>query len=192
MMAQDPRASSRTVADPVFGLVKEVEDLKRQMAEKDREIAELREEIKVKVNSYQTLLKDVSEMKEAMEALSTQATLHRDSKYAHLDIRDEIKAIQSRPPTRSDITTDRLSRLDNLLFNCYPRSLTFDEIGKLLQFGENHTQIMNRFSKHLFPYADERYIFGDAEGRPGTGKTVRLTPGWRAHLEKNKISWDGE
>lgn len=142
--------------------------------------------------AIESLKLDVEEMRRAMQAeidsLREEVALERA-----MD-RQRLSRLESRPPKPKPATEDRIAKLDRILLNCYPAARTFDEVGKLLQFGENHHQIMTSFSKHLLPFEGDRYIFGESNGR-GTGKTIRLTPSWKAkldakHFEKNAVRWD--
>lgn len=141
-----------------------------------------------------------------VERLNTEGLQMRRAMQAEIDsLREEValeramdrqrlSRLEERPPKAAPTTEDRIAKLDRILLNCYPTTRTFDEVGKLLQFGKNHPQIMTSFSKHLLPFEGDRYVFGDSNGR-GTGRTIRLTPSWKAelearHLEKNAVQWD--
>ena len=149
---------------------------------------------------------ELEDLRAEIEKLNTEGKEMRRTMQAEIDSlredmareraldRQRLSRLESRPPKPKPATEDRIAKLDRVLLNCYPAARTFDEVGKLLQFGENHAQIMTSFSKHLLPFEGDRYIFGDSNGR-GTGKTIRLSSSWKAeldakHFEKNAVQWD--
>jgi hypothetical protein len=133
---------------------------------------------------------EVRDMREEMYAMNAARALEI------AETRQMIASFRSTiPKAKKPSTDERIAQVDKLLFACYPSSRTFDELGKLLELGPNHKQIMTSFSHHLLPFADDRYLFCDSPCRRGTGKTIRLTPPYHAHLKrqyskKDSIPWD--
>ena len=130
--------------------------------------------------AIESLKSDMEEMRRTMQAeidaLREEVALERALDRKRLS-RLETETLR---PSNSAIAKSRLSKIDSLLLERFPRAISFEDAGKLLDMGKNRRQNMTHFAKSLSAQPD-KYIIESARGR-GNGKQVRITQDYRDHL----------
>jgi len=130
--------------------------------------------------AIESLKSDMEEMRRTMQAeidaLREEVALERALDRKRLS-RLETGTLR---PSDSAIAKGRLSKIDSLLLERFPRAISFEDAGKLLDMGKNRRQNMTHFAKSLSAQPD-KYIIESARGR-GNGKQVRITQDYRDHL----------
>lgn len=178
-MVEDPRAAQRPVADPVFALVEEVENL-RLLNTKQSEM-------------IRNLLNEQKQIREDMEALNElRATENAETRRMLSDLRSLLNT-----PNRTDRTDAYMATLNSLLLARGNTWMTFKEVGQCLELGQNREQKMNRLGKILLSFPDQYDIeeIPKGRGQRGRPKRVRLTDDHRRdlreHSKKKQVRWDG-
>ena len=130
--------------------------------------------------AIESLKSDVEEMRRTMQAEID--SLREDMARERALDRQRLSRLETKTlrPSDSDIAKGRLSKIDSLLLERFPRALSFDDAGKLLDMGENHRQNMTHFAKSLLSQPD-KYVVEPTRGR-GNGKQVRISQDYRDHL----------
>jgi len=135
------------------------------------------EDLRAEIEKLNTEGKEMRRIMQAeIDSLREEVALERAMDRKRLS-RLETKTLR---PSDSDIAKGRLSKIDSLLLERFPRALSFDDAGKLLDMGENHRQNMTHFAKSLLSQPD-KYVVEPTRGR-GNGKQVRISQDYRDHL----------